>query len=483
MSLSQSIGIFMGAGVGTTVTAQIVAFKVTHFALVAIIIGFGVHFFATRKRTKRYGTMILGLGLVFYGMNMMGDATRPLRDYQPFIEMLAQMDNRLWAILLSAAFTALVQSSSATTGVIIVLGSQGLISLEQGISLVLGANIGTCVTALLASIGKQRDGVRAAMIHVAFNVAGVLIWFGFIDELSMLSRWLSPAAEGLAGSERLAAEMPRQIANAHTLFNLGNTLIFIWFTGAFAWFVTRLLPDQPETGPGTISPKYLNDDLVTTPALALDAARREIMRMAGYVEPMVQQAGPAVLEGSRSELDHIKRLDGDVDVLHASIVRYLGKVSREQLTLNETESLHDYLKIATLYESIGDVIETDLVHLGRARIKHNVRISKDTQKVLYKLEDMVVWAVKTATEAVNRGDVRLAQKVIGVKEEVNEIAVAVSNRLLQRLIAEDPHRTATYRVESQLVDQYKRIYYFAKRIAKLVGEQDAVDEEALPEPA
>jgi len=481
MSLQQSIGIIMGAEIGTTITAQIIAFKVTQYALVAVIIGFSIHFFARRKRVKRYGTMILGLGLVFFGMNMMSDATRPLRDYQPFIDLLAQMDNRVLTILVSAAFTAVIQSSSATTGVIIVLGSQGLISLEQGIALVFGANIGTCVTALLASIGKHRDGVRTALIHVIFNVSGVLIWFNFIDELAMLSRWLSPVAADLTGMERLAAEIPRQVANAHTMFNVGNTLVFIWFTGVFAWLVTRLLPDKPETGPGTVKPKFLNEDLLPTPALALDAARLEVLRMAGYVLPMAQQAGPAVLEGSSSELDHIHELDRDVDVLHRAIVKYLGRVSREELTLNETGALHDLLNIATHYESIGDVIETDLVHIGRQRIKHNVRISKETQEVVYELEDKVVWALKTATEAFNRGDVSLAEEVIAAKDEVNEIARLISNRLLHRLIAEDPHRTSTYRVESQLVDHYKRIYYFAKRISKSVAESGVTAElEAVP---
>ena len=218
MSLQQSIGIIMGAEIGTTVTAQIIAFKITRYALLAVIVGFVLQFFFEDDRMKRYGTMVLGLGLVFYGMSMMGDATRPLRSYQPFVELLAQMDNRFLAVLLSAGFTGLVQSSSATTGVIIVLGGQGLISLEQGIALVLGANIGTCVTALLASIGKQRLGLRAASIHVTFNVLGVVMWFGFIDELAQLSRWLSPASTELSGVDRLAAEIPRQIANAHTIF-------------------------------------------------------------------------------------------------------------------------------------------------------------------------------------------------------------------------------------------------------------------------
>lgn len=475
MSVQQSIGVIMGAEIGTTVTAQIIAFKVTKYALVAVIVGFVMQFFFKSNRIKRYGMIVLGLGLVFYGMNMMGDATRPLRTYQPFIDMLAQMDNRALTILLSASFTALIQSSSATTGVIIVLGSQGLISLEQGIALVLGANIGTCVTALLASIGKKRHGLQAALIHVTFNVSGVLLWFSFIDEIAALSRWLSPSSPTLTGMDRLAADVPRQIANAHTLFNVGNTMIFIWFTGTFAWLVTRIAPEKKPTGPGAIEPRYLDPALIETPSLALDAARREIVRMAGYVQPMVREAGPAVLRGNEDDLEHIRLLDKDVDVLHGAIVRYLGKVSREELTPAETEFLYDYLNIATMFESIGDVVETDLVHVGEKRIEKHVSISPKTQEVVLSMAEKVSWALEKATLAVDRSDKQLALNIIEAKEDVNDIADRISGRLVDRLVTEDPHRTATYRVESQLIENYKRIYYFAKRIAKMVAVADTAN--------
>lgn len=480
MSLQQSIGVIMGAGIGTTVTAQIIAFKVTQYALVAVVIGFVMQFFFDDERMKRYGTMLLGLGLVFYGMNLMGDATRPLSSYQPFIDIMTRMDNRYLAVLIGASFTAVIQSSSATTAVIIVLASQGLISLEQGIALVFGANIGTCVTAMLATIRKQRPALRAALIHVMFNVVGVLIWFAFIDELAELSRWISPAAAELTGRERVAADAPRQIANAHTLFNVGNTMIFIWFTGAFAWLVTKLVPEKKSTGPEVIEPRFLDPGLIGTPALALDAARMEIVRMAGHVVPMVKQATPAVLSGSPADLEHIRDLDKEVDLLHGAIVRYLGKVSQETLTAEETESLHDYLGAATIYENIGDMVETDLVHTGRERLQRSVQVSPKTEAMLSTLVKKVVWALETATEAIDRTDPSLASQVVNAKEDVNGIANQMSGRLVQRLIAEDPHRTATFHIESQLIEHFKRIYYFAKRIAKLVAEADVADGRARP---
>lgn len=483
MSLQQSIGVIMGAGIGTTVTAQIIAFKVTQYALVAVIIGFVMQFFFDHVRVKRYGTMLFGLGLVFYGMNLMGDATLPLRSYAPFVDLLARMDNPYIAVLISAAFTAVIQSSSATTAVIIVLASQGLISLEQGIPLVFGANIGTCVTALLATIRKQRPALRAALIHVLFNVLGVLIWFGFIDELAELARWISPAGGELEGAAHIAAVAPRQIANAHTIFNVGNTMIFIWFTGAFAWLVTKLVPEKRLTGPGVIEPRFLDRGLIGTPAIALDGARMEIVRMAGHVVPMVKQVAPAVLSGSAADLDHIQNLDKEVDILHRAIVHYLGKVSQENLTAAETESLHDYLGVANLYENIGDTVKTDLVHTGRERLLHNVRVSPGTEEMLAALIEKVVWALETATDAVDRRDPSLARQVIDAKKDVNRIADKISERLVQRLIAEDPHRTSTFHIESQLIEHFKRIYYSSKRVAKLIAEFEVVDRQVVPAPA
>ena len=183
MSLNQSIGIIMGANIGTTITAQIVAFKVTKFALLMIAIGFGLSFIK-QEQVKNYANMIIGLGILFLGMTIMSDSMAPLRTYQPFLDLMASMDNPLIGILIAALFTALIQSSSATTGIVIVMASQGFVSLNAGIALALGAHIGTCVTALLAAIGKPRDALRAAFVHVLFNVIGVVIWIAFIQQLA-----------------------------------------------------------------------------------------------------------------------------------------------------------------------------------------------------------------------------------------------------------------------------------------------------------
>ena len=216
MTLTQSVGIIMGANIGSTFTAQIVAFNVTQYALLLVALGFFMLFTAKTERIRHYGSMIMGLGLIFYGMGVMGEAMNPMRTYEPFLELMVKMENPLLGILVGAVFTGLVQSSAATTGIAIVMATEGLISLPAGIALSFGANIGTCVTAILAAIGKPAEAVRAAVVHISFNIAGVLLWVMFIPQLAEFIVNISPSAAELTGKEKMAAEVPRQIANAHT---------------------------------------------------------------------------------------------------------------------------------------------------------------------------------------------------------------------------------------------------------------------------
>jgi phosphate:Na+ symporter len=387
MSMAQSIGVIMGANIGTTITAQIVAFKVTKFALLMIAVGFGMLFFSKQEKIKQYGGMLMGLGMVFFGMSVMSDAMKPLRSFQPFLDLMVSMENPFIGILVAAAFTGLIQSSSATTGIVIVMASQGFITLPAGIALAFGANVGTCVTAMLAAIGKPREAIRAALVHVFFNIFGVLLWLGFITHLSEFVTWFSPVHEELSGIDKLAAETPRQIANAHTVFNIANTLIFIGFTAQFARLVEWLVPDKPIAETLITRPKFLDDDLFETPSLALDRARLEIGRTGQYVMDMLQQIMPAMLDGDRSSLRKVAKIDDKVDALHEQIIAYLGRLGREPMTDQQSVGLIDMMAAANNLENIGDIIETDLVSFGTNRIEKGLSVSAPTREVLSRLHN------------------------------------------------------------------------------------------------
>ena len=477
MSMAQSIGVIMGANIGTTVTAQIVAFKVTKTALAMVAAGFAMLFFSRQERIRQYGNIIMGLGLVFFGMAVMGEAMQPLRSYPPFLDLMAHMENPWYGILVAAAFTALIQSSSATTAIVIVLASQGFITLPAGIALAFGANIGTCVTALLAAIGKPREAVRAALVHVLFNVFGVLLWVAFIPQLAHVVTLISPAYPKLSGAARLASESPRQIANAHTLFNVANTLIFIGFTAQFARLVEWLVPDRPLAEAERVRARFLDEALLETPSLALDRVRLEIAHMGEQVQAMLKRLMPALLRGGREDLRRIAEMDNDVDRLHEHIVEYLGRISQSPLTEQQTETFLRLIQSANDLENIGDLMEVDLVSLGEQRLIQGIKISEATEKVLEGLHRAVSRAVDTALRAIAEGDERAALEVIGMKGEINALVDDAIRHQTTRLVADEPKRLATYRVEVDIIEKLKRIYYFAKRMAKqtLPGEAQRAD--------
>jgi len=469
MSLSQSVGVIMGANIGTTITAQIVAFKITKAALGMIAIGFAMLFIAKSDKTKHYGGMLMGLGMVFFGMHVMSEAMEPLRSFQPFLDLMKTMDNPLVGVLIAAAFTALIQSSSASTGIVIVMASQGFISLPAGIALAFGANIGTCATALLAVIGKPREAVRAAIVHLLFNVAGVLVWLPFIGFIAALVTDISPAYPDLTGTARLAAETPRQIANAHTFFNIANTLIFIWFTTQIARLVEWLVPDKPLAEEAIIvRAKFLQDELLSTPSLALDQVRMEVMHMGESVNAMLKGIIPAIIKGDRQALEEIRQMDDTVDILHAGIIDYLGKISKQQLSGEQGRELLQLMDAVSNLENIGDVVETNLVALGHDRIRDKVEVSETTQQVLNGFQQAITKAVAAAVQAVGQRNERSAQVVVGMKDEINSIADSAAAHEARRLIAAEPNRIPAYVLEVDLIEKQRRIYYFAKRMAKSV---------------
>ena len=470
MSFSQSIGVIMGANIGTTITAQIVAFKITKAALLMIAVGFTFLFFSKKSNLKHYGGIVMGLGLVFFGMSIMSEAMQPLRSYQPFLDLMIRMENPFIGILIAAVFTALIQSSSATTAIVIVMAGQGFITLPAGITLAFGANIGTCVTALLAAIGKPREALRASVTHVLFNIAGVLLWIAFVDELAGVVTALSPVHDDLDGVQRLAAEAPRQIANAHTIFNVANTFIFIWFTTLIARLIEWMIPDRPLDAEGIISAKYLDEDVLSTPSIALDLVRREIRHMGRHVTEMIAGILPAILHGSVQALDEIKAIDERVDTLHAEIVLYLGRISQAELTKNQTTELMHLMDAVNDLENIGDVVETNLVELGRRRIGKGVAISAPTQVVLSEFHQVVLDSVNSAIHAVGHDDYDAAKSVTGMKKEIMRITNSAATHEAKRLVADEPQRIEAYTIEMDIAEKLQRIFYFARRMARTVNE-------------
>jgi phosphate:Na+ symporter len=477
MTFGQSMGVIMGANVGTTITAQIIAFKITEYALLMIAVGFLTELLAKTKRLQHLGTMVMGLGLLFFGMGLMSDAALPLRGHAPFIAVMQELRNPLLGILAGLAFTALVQSSSATTGIVIVLASQGLIPLEAGIALVFGANVGTCVTALLAAIGKPREAVKAAVVHVIFNLGGVLLFVAFIPQLAELIREISPQFPGLGGKDRLAAEVPRQIANAHTLFNVVNTLLFLGIADHLARWIDRIVPAPKPRPAGAGAPIYLQPMFLDQPAMALDRVEQEIGRLGQLVAGMVDRALPAALNAEDAVLVELQSRDDDVDELHGEIVAYLGRLSLQDLVENQPEQIQSCLAISNYLENIADVVESGFVASGHKRIELDVSYREDIADPLRGLHRETVALIGTALAAFLARDPVSAQRVLDSKEEFNRHTDRIRLHLARTLGGGERVALLAYRLSLDNLENLKRLHTLARRIARVVVDNKPVSVE------
>lgn len=472
LSLAQAISVIVGANVGSTFTVQIIAFNISQYSLLLIAFGFALKFFSKNDKFKYLGIMLMGFGLIFLGMQFMSDATRPLRDYEPFVYSMSHMKNPLIGILIAAVFTAIIQSSAATIGIVITLATQGFINLEAGISLVLGANIGTCVTAILASIGSPRESKQAALSHVIINIIGVMIWLPFIYQLDDFVRYISPAYPELTGLNRIAAEAPRQIANAHTIFNLFNTIILLPFISPLGKFIAWILPVKPAVAEERIKPKYLDDVSLSTPSIALELVRMELSRQSRRALVMIKEITDAVLYADRDKLKKIKKMDDEVDLLHEYIISYLSKLSKQELTEDESKLLQSYIIASNYIEYIGDVIETNLITIGKERVEAELQFSKKSEPYLKKFFDKVIWCAEESFNALLEGNKKRADIVVEMKKEITDLAQATQTHLEERLNKETNVSLTEYRLLSEIVENMKRIYYLSKRIAKDVIESN-----------
>ena len=464
LNLSQSIGVILGANIGTTITAQIIAFKVYKYGLLMIAAGFFIEVLAKRERLKKWGVALMGLGLIFFGMELMSNATGPLRSWQPFIDTLQGLSSPLAGIAIGMVFTAVVQSSSATTGIVIVLASQGLIGLEAGIALLFGANVGTCITASISAIGRPREAVQAAWVHVIFNVGGVMLWVLFIPQFAELITTLSPSSNSLTNTEQLAADTPRQIANAHTIFNIANALIFIGFTTTMAKIVERLVPKAPT--PEKTKALYLDKIYLEEPSLALDQVRRELVRMAQMTKGTLSRAFHVATEGKKSQIQQLSTEDSGLDELHGEIVRYLGKLSQQDLVDEQHRMLSNYMAIANDLESFGDVIQDNILHCAEKRLRLHINISPITIHTLQPVYKKVYESYSNMLKALERKEIAAAEKAVNNKAALAKLAEEAANHLTKRLVASEPNRVAAFKIESDLIEHFLRLNTISRKIAR-----------------
>lgn len=417
MNLTQAVGTIMGANIGTTITAQIVAFQITDFALPLIGVGAILNFLSRRKTVQNVGLSILGFGMLFFGMGIMSDSIAPLKEYEPFINMLVKFgQNPLLGVLVGALFTLIIQSSSATTSVAIALSLQGLIDLPSGIALTLGANIGTCITALLASFGTNVTAKRAAVAHVLFNFFGAVIFLILFKPFTYVV-------------SHTGTTVARQLANAHTIFNVTNTIVLFPFINQFVAFIERIVPGE-DFGPGS-KPQFLDRNILNTPA-ALIAATNETLRMCDISLTMLQNSFRAFITGDQELMEDVLAKEETINKLEREIVSYLTAAADNPWTTKQHQKITGLLHSAHDVERVAD-LSTNIVELAQARIKHHVSLSDKAVEELETMFAKVESIYSRAIEVLRTEQIQAAENLIAEDDEVDRMEKQFRDSHINRL--------------------------------------------------
>ena len=466
MTLGQTVPMIMGANIGSTFTAQIIAFNVSALTPFMLAFGFLGYAFARREILRELGGIILGLGLLFLGIQFMGEATHPLRTYQPFIDAMQTMKNPPLGIVIGAVFTAIVQSSAATLGLIIALASEGLVPLEAAIPLILGANVGTVGTAMLASIGKPAEAARVGVVHLLFNVIGVLLFVFLIPQTADLARLISPSAPELEGTARLAAETPRQVANIHTLFSVVSALVLIWFTGPLAKLAELMVPERRKQVAAPGDPQYLDEASLTAASLGLQKARLETARLGELVLQLARR-GPAVaIEGESPDLDTLRSDGTEIGRLASAILQYLGKLSEAEHSAEDSAEFIKLIETVNDLESISDVASTNLLATGQQRLAEQADLASLRDESTSRFAAFITAMLEETVAMFGDVDNAKAVPVAARKAEMDRLVIAARKSVLDSVKLADVQDVVRFRLANDLIEQLRRIGRLSLRIAR-----------------
>ena len=454
LTLKQGFGIIMGANIGTTMTAQLIAFKLSDYITILIFIGFLMQLLARKSRTKYLGQVMLGFGILMLGMDMMGKAVMPLRNYPGFVHFIEVFSsNPLLGIGIGMIMTVLIQSSSATIGILIAMAGQGLIPLEGAIPVLLGDNIGTCITAVLASLRANLTAKRVAAAHVMFNVIGSIIFVVFMPFFIKFVLLVSPDGD-----------IARQIANAHSAFNILNTLLFMPFVNPFIKLVEKIVPGKAEII--SMRPVYLDKNMLNTPSIAISLAVKEVVRMGELARKDVRLGMEAIQSFDANKVKYVLEHEPVVDALERDITDYLTQMSSSEMSESLTTRHTGLLHACTDIERIGDHGET-LAKRARKLVEEDVVFSDEAKAELLQLSEMVLRASGRSLEALEKNDKVIAEDAVRLCREVKQYQKEIRKNHITRLNEHICNPTAGF-VMMELLINMKRVSDHSKNIAQLV---------------
>jgi len=437
LTLRQAIGVIMGANIGTTATAYIIGIKLEAYSLPILAVGVFLLFFFKNQKVINIGKVLFGIGMLFFGMQTMGQGLSPLREMPFFVNAMIGIENNdLLGVLVGAIFTGIVQSSSATIGVLQELAYQGAITYNQAIPILLGSNIGTTITALLACIGTTVAAKRTALSHCMFNVIGTIIFLPlfllgiFPEMVSLFTDYIYFLIPGFEGAwETLNIKM--QIAQTHGAFNISNMLIQLPFITVLTSIVTKLVPGEDIVE--RFAPQYLEPRLLANPAVALGQAGREVLRMGSLARQSLEHATTFFFTELKSEAEKTSQKEEVINNLHKRITEYVVRISEKKKLSEEDNNLaYTYVQVVIDMERVGDHTE-NIVELTEARIRKGVHFSVDAMTDMKEMFDKTIAIFEQAVLCLENNDTWLAKEVVEKDDEIDDMEKSLRRTHIGRL--------------------------------------------------
>ena len=418
MTLMQAVGVIMGANIGTTITAQMVSFDFSTIAPLIVGVGALIILVSKKKRTKDIAHIALGFGLLFLGLSMMTGAMKPLADAQWFKDLILVIGGNVFlGIIVGMVFTALVQSSSAVTGVLVALATAGAIEMNVALPIILGSNIGTCITAMIASIGTSRTAKKAALIHLFFNITGMLL---VLPVLNLFIEFV----------QNMGGTVARQVANAHTIFNVSVTIVIFPFAGLLVKVVNKILPGEDEHDKeGAI---YLDMALLETPSLAFGQVVKETVRMANKSKENLKLSMTAFIKNDEEAIKKVYQNEKIINTLEKEITNYLVELSQLDLPVDGIKRFAPTYHAINDIERIGDHAE-NIAELAKDKINNKIEFGEDAIQEIVGIYEKTLEALECAISLYENKDEKGEDKISKLEDEIDMLEKQLRNNNLRRL--------------------------------------------------
>lgn len=427
MTLRQAVWIIMGANVGTTITGQLIALDVGAIAPLFAFAGVAMVVFVKNQRFHHIGTIIAGLGILFIGMDMMSSSMMPLRESEAFVSLMTKFSNPILGILAGAVFTAIIQSSSASVGILQALATSGLITLPNAVFVLFGQNIGTCITAVLASIGTNRNAKRTTVIHLMFNLIGTVL-FTIICILTPLTSLVESFTPG---------NVTAQIANMHTLFNVVTTLLLLPFGVFLAKLATRILPERKEEMDASMHLEYLRvgeskkESSIGLSAIALDGIQKELLRMMEMAEKNVADSFDAVREGTTRLLQSVTEREEYIDFLNKEISKYISGILAKEKNPETSRQISALFKVCGNLERIGDHA-MNICEYTRMMEEKGISFSKSAREEIQNMQKISLEAIRNMKK-IGESDGKDIGEIERLEQKIDDMTEMYRSNQMKRL--------------------------------------------------